>query len=575
LFLIGIAHNRLIDEQHDLDASGPNPPHGSHYTYDPVGNRLQMNWGIDSSIVYDYDVHQSSPQSWRNRLLGYTQYVGPEVPGQETLEVTYQYSDALIRGNPTRITWHYLHLDPDPEYRSIRPYYDTLKHLWLAYEETWNTDESGNCVDHTRVRATEFRYDSGRARYLVRARDPSTLQPTTQAVWTDYDGDAPYEDYTFAASTSTLTSLTGYLPGLGQRDSASGAKAYHHGDQIDSMRLMTDGAGNVVRRQTYTAFGIPIIEDGPQQTRYGYAGAWGYESVTPPEANDPLPWIHVGERWYDPMTGRFLQRDPIGIGGGNNLFAYILEDPANRVDPEGLNPRWREQVRQRDGTFGRKKLLYRRISPNRWLWAYGLGSGFARAGHWLCGAPYEEPLEVLLDIAELQYEADKRNAENARQRQLHPEVFPPAPPRPPRADVGILCLQEGTLLETSFGLVPVECIAEGCMVRIPSNASTAQYAPVTKCFASQTTEIVDVIIDQEILSVTFEHPFWVAGRGWIAASELQTGDLLLTIDQQLVPVVSVSIRELVKPINVYNVSVHRFQMYYIGKCRVLTHNRSC
>ncbi len=58
---------------------------------------------------------------------------------------------------------------------------------------------------------------------------------------------------------------------------------------------------------------------------------------------DPLAelgWLHVGHRYYDPTSGRFVQRDPIGIAGGLNTYAYVLNDPLSGVDPSGLILGW-------------------------------------------------------------------------------------------------------------------------------------------------------------------------------------------------------------------------------------------
>src|ERR1700730_1653619 len=44
-------------------------------------------------------------------------------------------------------------------------------------------------------------------------------------------------------------------------------------------------------------------------------------------------------RAYNPSIGRWLSRDPLGEKGGLNLYAYVGNDPVNRVDPFGLFPR--------------------------------------------------------------------------------------------------------------------------------------------------------------------------------------------------------------------------------------------
>ena len=50
----------------------------------------------------------------------------------------------------------------------------------------------------------------------------------------------------------------------------------------------------------------------------------------------PVRLLHVGWRWYDPLLGRFVQRDPIGLTGGLNAYVYVSASPLALVDPLGL-----------------------------------------------------------------------------------------------------------------------------------------------------------------------------------------------------------------------------------------------
>ncbi len=115
---------------------------------------------------------------------------------------------------------------------------------------------------------------------------------------------------------------------------------YHHADHRGTLRALSDSGGDDGDAVVYTAFGERI--DGPNH-RYGYVGALGYrahEDFACDEMADPyaFPYLHVGWRYYDPASGRFLQRDPIGIDGGINVYVYVGGTPTMAVDPLGLHP---------------------------------------------------------------------------------------------------------------------------------------------------------------------------------------------------------------------------------------------
>jgi RHS repeat-associated protein len=63
---------------------------------------------------------------------------------------------------------------------------------------------------------------------------------------------------------------------------------------------------------------------------FGFAGGL-YEQST--------GLTRFGARDYDPITGRWTSKDPIGFAGRDpNLFGYVLQDPVNLVDIDGLKP---------------------------------------------------------------------------------------------------------------------------------------------------------------------------------------------------------------------------------------------
>jgi len=103
-------------------------------------------------------------------------------------------------------------------------------------------------------------------------------------------------------------------------------------DRLGSVRLVVDtGNGDIAQRLDYDAYGRVTRDSNPGFQPFGFHGG-----ITDPDTG----LVHFGAREYDPATGRFLTRDPLGIGGGDsNLYLFAGNDPINSSDPTGLAPR--------------------------------------------------------------------------------------------------------------------------------------------------------------------------------------------------------------------------------------------
>jgi len=97
----------------------------------------------------------------------------------------------------------------------------------------------------------------------------------------------------------------------------------------------TAGVGEPVQRApVFDAFG-DVVSGSPDV--YAWNGAWGYRN----EAHTG-GLQKVGVRWYDPASGRFLQKDP-WLGSlyaplTLNRYGYCVNEPVQMVDPSGKLP---------------------------------------------------------------------------------------------------------------------------------------------------------------------------------------------------------------------------------------------
>jgi RHS repeat-associated protein len=143
-----------------------------------------------------------------------------------------------------------------------------------------------------------------------------------------YDGDNILYEYD---GSDTIT--TRYVHNLGIDNPLAmerGGKLYeYHKDTLGSITTITDNGGKVIQTYDYDSFGNIVSTKDPAFVQpYTYTGReWDRETGL----------YYYRARYYDPMEGRFISKDPIGFRGGDvNLYAMVLNNPINAVDPLGL-----------------------------------------------------------------------------------------------------------------------------------------------------------------------------------------------------------------------------------------------
>ena len=172
----------------------------------------------------------------------------------------------------------------------------------------------------------------------------STDPKRTHFVW---DGSRLLQEYTYKGCyTYIYTDQDSYEPLAQVFDNAKDGKqyfAYFHTDQIGIPREMTDIHGNLLWYGEYTAWGRlkkdeRIYKDAHQPFRLQN------------QYFDEETGLHYNFfRYYEPDTGRFINQDPIGLFGGDNLYSFGNQ-VLDFIDPLGL----KIYGHRKNGTFRKK-----------------------------------------------------------------------------------------------------------------------------------------------------------------------------------------------------------------------------
>ncbi len=137
---------------------------------------------------------------------------------------------------------------------------------------------------------------------------------------------------TVFAETDASGSITAYYVyglGLVSKITPDGHAYFYHYDGMGSTIAITDATGNIVNKYAYDEFGNVLKSEETISNPFRYVGRYGV-------MDDGNGLYNMRARYYDPRVGRFISKDPIGLMGGINQFAYVENNPVNYIDPRGL-----------------------------------------------------------------------------------------------------------------------------------------------------------------------------------------------------------------------------------------------
>ena len=135
--------------------------------------------------------------------------------------------------------------------------------------------------------------------------------------------------YTHGPGIDNILSMTVY--------GATTNTYYYLKDHLGSVLGLVDKDGTLVESYRYDAWGrvLGVYTGGGQAiatSAFGNRYLWQGR-----EYSWKTGLYFFRARWYDPVTGRWLSNDPIGISGGLNQYVFCANNAMNFTDPEGLD----------------------------------------------------------------------------------------------------------------------------------------------------------------------------------------------------------------------------------------------
>ncbi|MGZ7442370.1 polymorphic toxin-type HINT domain-containing protein [Paenibacillus sp. TH7-28] len=352
-------------------------------------------------------------------------------------------------------------------------------------------------------------------------------------------------------------------------DQATGQVQYYqlngHGDVVG----LTDSQGNQFNTYTYDIWGNPETEVETVPNVFRYSGEY-WDNTT------DLQYLRA--RWYDPNAGRFVSKDSFEGSINNplslNRYSYVENNPLIYEDPTGHyimpmapTPSLTCAVDMKncktnlDAQVKGGKAAFDTVYLDD---AKTLMSN--EASNLEKGLVLSQFLPTIKFIK--MYKKTEKVVDSSKDVIKYTKTIEKA----------CNCFTAGTKVLTDEGEKNIEDIKVGDKVLAKDENNPdgeLAYKEVAALYRNQRDDIIEIHVGEQIIETTDNHPFWVEGRGWVLADELQVGDKLQKADGSNLMIDKVEFVKLDDPITVYNFTVADFHTYYVTDIGIWVHNTNC
>jgi len=307
--LVTITHAKYTGDSSGGSGGTTTPLATYVYSYDDA-DRTKSEKNAEGTVTYTYDSGGQLTGASGSRTESYTYDSG----GNRTMTGYTTGGNNELTASPGA-TYTY-----DAEGNLISQT-DTATHVVTSYTYDYRNRLTGVETGGTMI--ATYTYDALDRRIGFKDSGVQT--------WTVYDGESALGDaYADFNGSGTLQMRYLFGPAVDAvlaRTSSVGATAWYLADKLGSVRDVANASGAVIDHVVYDSFGQTTSETNPANDRFKFTGR---------ELDYTTGSYYYRSRYYDSTIGRFAIQDLAGFAGGDyNLYRYVNNGPASKVDPSG------------------------------------------------------------------------------------------------------------------------------------------------------------------------------------------------------------------------------------------------